>query len=374
MMNNLALGVSALIMSVAAVEAQPTSTPPAGACASTNVLGPRIQFATSLYDFGRVKAGEPVKYTYVFTNTGDRLLIINSVQPQCGCTTAGEWTRQAEPGKTGVIPIQFNTANYNSGVFKQVTVSCNITNQPVVFLQLKGTVYKPYEMMPPVAVLNIPPDAETVSGVVTITNHTEEPLWLSEPQSNNRAFAVDLKTNAPGKGYQLTISAVPPMPTGSVQGQISLHSTWTNTPIITVPVAANVMPAVMVIPSYMTLAPGPLNNPVTNSVSIQNRSTNSLTLSDPVVNVAGVQAEIKELLPGKSFAALLAFPQGFEVPRGQQIELSLKSSNPKFPVIKVPVLQMPRPARPPAQMTPAMRPRPTPVGNPPAPPPVPMGH
>ena len=54
----------------AGVVAQPTSAPPAAA-ASTNAMQPKIQFATPVYDFGRVKAGEPVKYTYVFTNTGE---------------------------------------------------------------------------------------------------------------------------------------------------------------------------------------------------------------------------------------------------------------------------------------------------------------
>ncbi len=60
------------------------------------------------------------------------------MQPQCGCTTAGAWTREVEPGQTGTIPIQFNTMAYNGQVFKQVTVNCNVTNQPLVFLQLKG--------------------------------------------------------------------------------------------------------------------------------------------------------------------------------------------------------------------------------------------
>ena len=36
------------------------------------------------------------------------------------------------------------------------------------------------------AVLNLPPDAETASMVVTITNNTEEPLMLSAPESNNQ--------------------------------------------------------------------------------------------------------------------------------------------------------------------------------------------
>ena len=73
------------------------------------------------------------------------MLIINSVQPGCHCTTAGEWTKQVEPGKTGGIPIQFNTTGVPGMVVRQITVACNITNQPpLMFLQLKGTVYKPY--------------------------------------------------------------------------------------------------------------------------------------------------------------------------------------------------------------------------------------
>ena len=180
------------------------------------------------------------------------------------------------------------------------------------------------------------------------------------PESNNRAFAAELKTNALGKGYQLIVSAVPPMPQGSVQGQISLRTSWTNPAIITVPVAITVQPAVMVIPSYITLASGPLGKAVTNSVSIQNNSTNLLTLSEPTVNASGAEAQIREMQPGKSFTAMVAFPEGFQVTPGQQVELSIKSSNPKFPLIKVPVMQMSRPAPPPMAPTPTVAPA-TPV-------------
>ena len=124
---------------------------------------------------------------------------------------------------------------------------------------------------------------------------------------------------------------------------------------------------------------------MTNSVTIQNNSTNLLQLSEPVVNVPGVDAQIKEMQPGKSFTAMLAFPQGFEVPPGQQVELSVKSSNPKFPVVKVPVMQMPRPAPPAAPpragppaagdagSAPPCRPMSS-SGRLPPPPPLPAGH
>jgi hypothetical protein len=357
-LNELNLTVAVLGLSTALAGAQPTSAPPAAApvppvaaAASTNVPGPRIQFATPMYDFGRVKSGDPVKYTYVFTNTGEAMLVINSVQPQCGCTAAGEWTKQVEPGKTGSIPIQFNTVGYGGPVFKQVTVTCNVTNQPMLFLQLKGTVYKPYEIVPALAVINVAPDAEGGSVVVTITNNVEEPLFLFSAESNNRMLSAQLITNQPGKGYQLTVTTVPPLATGSIQGQISMKTSWTNPAVIPVTVVVNCQPAVMVIPSYITLMPGRLPNAITNSVTIQNNSTNLLTLSDPVVNVPGVEAQIKETQPGKTFTAMLGFPQGFEITPGQPVELTIKTSHPKFPTVKVAVMQMPRP-QPPAPPTP----------------------
>ena len=120
--------------------------------------------------------------------------------------------------KLNASQTAFNTANYNGPVIKTPSLNCNVTNQSTVVMQLKGTVYKPYDVIPPVAVLNLMPDAENASAVVTITNQTEEPLMLAAPESNNRMFAAELKTNVLGKGYELTISTVPPLGMGNVQG------------------------------------------------------------------------------------------------------------------------------------------------------------
>ena len=369
-------------VAMAGVQPAPAPQPPVPP-AVANPAGAKIQFASVLYDFGRMRAGDPVKYTYVFTNIGNETLFLTNVQPQCGCTTAGEWTRQVEPGKTGSIPIQFNTANYNGPVFKQVTVVCSDKSQSTLFLQLKGTVFKPLDVNPQLAVLNLSPDAETGSTVINITNNTEEPLMLSEPQSNNPKFTAELKTIAPGKSYQLVVSAVPPLTQGGVQAQVSMKSSWTNQPVLNVSVYANVQPAIMVIPSHLTLPPGPLAGAQTPSVTIQNNSTNLLSLTDPAVNAQGVETQIKEMQPGRSFTALVTFPQGFEIPPGQQVELTVKTTNPKYPVVKVPVTQMPRPAAPPQPVKPptaaALNPPPSPlrptrpvtVDLPPLPPDVP---
>lgn len=342
------LGLFAMSLGVSLMAADQPLTPPLPAVATTNTAGgPKIQFATPVYDFGKVKSGELVKYSYAYTNGGDQALEVTHVQPSCGCTTAGEWTKKVEPGQTGNIPVQFNSANFNGQVFKTITVSCNDKAQPTTVLQLKGTIWKPIEISPPYAVLNIQPDAPSASTVVRIINNMAEPIALFAPEGNNPAYTATITTNQPGKEYQMTISTVPPLHPGTIQAQFSVKTSSTNAPVLTVPLWANVQPALMVMPPQITLPPAPLANQATPSVTIQNNSTNQVTLSELMVNVPGIGAQLKEIQPGKVFSATLTFPQGFEIAQGQQVQLTLKSSHPQFPVIKVPVAQMPRPMAPP---------------------------
>ncbi len=309
--------------------------------ASTNT-GPKIVFKTPIYDFGRVKSGDPVKYTYIFTNIGDQVLEINNVQPQCGCTAAGEFTRKVEAGQTGEIPIQFNTSSYGTQVIKTITVASNDKSQPVVVLQLKGTVWKPIELIPPYTIMNILPDAPNATGVVRIVNNMEFPLSLTEPVCSNPAFTVALRTNTAGKEYQLTLTAVPPLAPGTIQGKVTLKTSATNTPVIDVPFWANVQASVMVLPPQIMI-PATLPTKVSPGVTIQNNSTNALVVSDPVFNMPGPEAQIRELQPGRIFSVQVTLPPGFEIPVGKKAILTLKTSHPKYQTLEVPIVQMPKP-------------------------------
>src|SRR5262249_28300211 len=116
---------------------------------------PTIQFAETEYHFAKVQSGELVKHEFVFTNTGNATLEISAVQPGCGCTTAGAWDKRVEPGKTGVVPLQFNSANFGGDISKQATVVCNDPKNPRVTLQLKGNVWKALDITPPMVVFNV---------------------------------------------------------------------------------------------------------------------------------------------------------------------------------------------------------------------------
>lgn len=323
---------------------QPLLSTPLSGALFTSGAGPEIQFATPVYDFGQIKGGEVVKYTYVFTNVGQQLLEVTAVQASCGCTTAGDWSRQVAPGKTGSIPIEFNSGNFNGQVAKSITVTCNDTNQPTVVLQLKATIWRPIEVTPQVAVLNVTSESPSNATTVRILNHVEEPLTVFAPESSNPAFAADLKTNQPGKEFELIVKTVPPLPAGNVQGQITLKTSSTNMAVINISAWANVQQTVMVMPSQITLPTAPLVNAMPSNVSIRNNGTNALTLTEPAVNAKGVDVQLKELQPGRYFTLTVTFPTGFEIAQGEKIELSVRSNHPQFPVIKVPILQPPRPA------------------------------
>ena len=61
-------------------------------------------------DFGELKAGASVKHEFEFSNIGNTTLEITDVKVSCGCTTAGKGDRRVEPGKKGVIPIEYRSS------------------------------------------------------------------------------------------------------------------------------------------------------------------------------------------------------------------------------------------------------------------------
>jgi len=327
----------------------PVPTAPAGtpaAAATPASTGSKIQFETPTYDFGRAKSGDAIKHTFIFTNTGCETLEINNVRPGCGCTTAGEWTKKVEPGKTGEIPIQVNTANFNGPIMKNVSVDSNDKAQPTSVLYLKGTVWKPVDINPQFAMINVPPDTQGGSTVIRIINNMDEPITLSTPEVNNASFLATLKTNQPGKEFEITVSTVPPIRTGYSQAQITIKTSSSTVPTLTANIGANVQAAVVVVPQQITLPPGPLANQTMPSITIQNNSTNTLTLTNATTTAKDVQIKLNEANPGRLFTATLTFPQGYELPKGEQAVFTVNTSNPQFSVVKVPITQMQQPPVP----------------------------
>lgn len=335
-----------LLFAAAAFAAEPTSPSSAPPAAVTNEAGPHITFAEPIFDFGQIRNGELVKHSYMFTNTGNDVLEVTHVQPSCGCTSSGEWTRKVESGKTGVIPVQFDSSHFNGPVFKTVSVTSNDKRQPTSVLQLKGTIWKPVDFFPAYAVLSIPPDAASHSMTVRITNNLAEPITLSNPVCTNESFKAEVQTDVPGKAYHLTVTAIPPMKPGSVTGKILIPTSSKEVPTLEVPFWANVQAPVIVLPPQLYLQPAPLAVRTTNTVTIQGNGTNLFEVSDAALNAAGVEVNLRTIQPGRIYSYQLIFPQGFAAPAGQPLAFTAKSTHPGLPNVRVPIMQIQRPAVP----------------------------
>jgi hypothetical protein len=312
--------------------------------APTNFFGPKIQFATPVFDFHRAAPGDSVKYSFIFTNAGTARLTISSVRPDCGCTTADNWTRRVEPGKTGVVPVQLNVAdNWPSGpINKTLAVDSNDPRQPTVVLKIRGDIWKPIDVAPMLASFNLVADSPAVSNSVRILNHTEAPLVLYAPELDHSGFTLALRTNRPGKEFELIITAQPPFAPGPMQAQARIKTSYKTLREIAVPIYAVVQPVITVMPPQLILrarAPGTRYSP---KITIQNNGTNFLKLFEPQVNAKNVGVQIQETQPGQVFVATLTFPPDFVIPAGNPVTFTVKSSCTQFPLIKVPILPMAR--------------------------------
>ena len=120
---------------------------------------------------------------------------------------------------------------------------------PKQTITLQGTIWKAIEVSPQFAYINVMPDAPSNStSVVHITNQSDEPMTLSNPTSANGSFKAELKTIKPGKEFEVTITAVPPLAPGNTPGTISVKTSLTNMPVINITTIAMMQPAVKAAP------------------------------------------------------------------------------------------------------------------------------
>jgi hypothetical protein len=310
---------------------------------------PRIQFQATTYDFGKLSSGQVARHDFIFTNVGTTILEITAVQPGCGCTSAGNWTKRVEPGKTGIIPLQFNSAGFSGMVIKPTTVTCNDPASSRLTLKLSGNVWKEIDFWPQFAVLNA--SSESVAdakATVKIVNMGDSPIGMMGLEVSNPMFVVNLKTNQPGKEFELLVKVVPPLNRNSNQGIITLKTTSTNMPSVPVNAILMLQPVVSVAPVQVTLPPPPLNKSHIHTVNVRNCGTNVIKLTDPTVNDSRIGVAVKETETGKDFSVDITIPQGFETKQGQNTEVVVKSSHPLYPELKIPVVQLPAPIRAPA--------------------------
>jgi len=84
-----------------------------------------VKFVSMEHDFGQVKEGEKVTHVFELLNTGKADLLIQSVNPSCGCTAPKYDKKPIRPGRKGTIEVAFDTKGRPGKQHKTVTVITN---------------------------------------------------------------------------------------------------------------------------------------------------------------------------------------------------------------------------------------------------------
>ena len=95
-----------------------------------------IQWMETHKNFGKITEGQKVEVAFHFKNTGNKPLVVEKVQPSCGCTVAETPKEPIAPGKEGVIKGAFDSNGRVGMQHKSIYVETNTKeakNQELVF-------------------------------------------------------------------------------------------------------------------------------------------------------------------------------------------------------------------------------------------------
>jgi len=104
------------------------------------VEGAGMYFESETIDYGTIAANSDGKREFVFTNNGNKPLIITNAQGSCGCTVPTYSKEPILPGAKGVIGVNYDTSRAGQPFDKTVTITSNAEGFPTKALKIKGTV------------------------------------------------------------------------------------------------------------------------------------------------------------------------------------------------------------------------------------------
>ena len=101
----------------------------------------KIEFETTVIDYGTIEKGADGIRVFKFKNTGNAPLVVSAVKSSCGCTVPKKPEAPIHPGEDGEIQVKYDTKRVNP-IRKTITVTSN-ADTPTVALKIKGNVIDP---------------------------------------------------------------------------------------------------------------------------------------------------------------------------------------------------------------------------------------
>jgi hypothetical protein len=101
---------------------------------------PQVEFDTEMHDFGQIKSGEILSFTFVFTNQGKSDFLIYNAETDCGCLEVKVPQKTISPGEKGLIEVLFNSAGMVGKQLKTIELQSNSkeTKHLIIFAEVEN--------------------------------------------------------------------------------------------------------------------------------------------------------------------------------------------------------------------------------------------
>ncbi len=105
---------------------------------SLKSMAQEFKFEKETINYGQIAKSSNGERVFVFTNTGDKPLIIKNIKSSCGCTIPKKPKEPIMPGKKGEIKVSYDTKRVG-GFYKSITIFSNAKNARKI-IKIKGNV------------------------------------------------------------------------------------------------------------------------------------------------------------------------------------------------------------------------------------------
>jgi len=328
-------------MAMAQAPATQPGQPGTAQQAAADQGGPRIEVAEKIKDYGVVSKGEKISAVFEVKNTGDKTLQITQVRPTCGCTVA-DFDKTIEPGQTGKVHAEVDTAAFLGPISKAVLVFSDDPTTPQVSLVIKADVRAFIEVKPRPIIRFNALQGEPTTDKVTLVASDGTPFRILGAETAGGPYKVTYAKLEPKEGengitWEVTVTVPADAPEGLLNHKIAIETSSEKAAKVPITITGVVRPILQVIPPEINFGTVPGDAPVgRNIILVNNRQGAQLELTSAEVDNSDFSVEVIPLEAGQRFQLAVSLPVGAS--KGEHKgTLTIKTNDPSRSTIKVPV-------------------------------------
>jgi hypothetical protein len=264
------IAVNCVFIMLAGCQQQAKMAEEPAAAVESKKVGPKIEFESMVYDFGKVGPAKVLNGEFKFTNAGDAPLKITKVEKCCGAVTKLNKNELA-PGESGVLEVRYTSSRMATKIMKRLYVNSNDKELPRATLTIKAeTVLKvEYEPRSLKLMLN---EENAGCPKITLRSTENEPFSITSFTATNNAITADFDSSVEAKQFVLEPKADMEKLKSRRSGRISIGLVFPqpDTPPEMVVIIFQALSRFTIRPSMLVVLYNGLGEPVKKTLSLTN--------------------------------------------------------------------------------------------------------